>query len=105
MVLDVLAVTRLRGGGEGFVARGHGTIVNIGSVTALMPEFFEPVYLATKGSRELVDAALAGLDMGETVTIPSLPDNGRVGSVQRTSAQALPLPVAPTCGRSISAGA
>jgi uncharacterized protein len=24
---------------------------------------------------DLVDAALAGLDLGETVTIPSLPDN------------------------------
>jgi short-subunit dehydrogenase len=123
--LNVQAVTRLAvAATKGFVERGSGTIVNIGSVTALMPEAFEPVYLATKayvlalsqsmhqelapkGIRvqavlpgitrteiwersgrdvdtlppemvmevtEMVDAALAGLDMGETVTIPSLPD-------------------------------
>lgn len=123
--LNVLAVARLAAAAtKNFVARGSGTIVNIASVTALMPESFEPVYLATKAfvlalsqsmhkelapkgiqvqavlpgitrteiwersgmdvhtlppemvmeATELVDAALAGLDMGETVTIPSLPD-------------------------------
>jgi short-subunit dehydrogenase len=123
--LNVLAVTRLAvAATSNFVARGSGTIINIASVTALMPESFEPVYLATKAFvlalsqsmhqelapkgihvqavlpgitrteiwersgmdvhalpadmvmevTELVDAALAGLDMGETVTIPSLPD-------------------------------
>lgn len=123
--LNVMAVTRLAAAAvKGFVARGGGTLVNIGSVTALMPERFEPVYAATKAyvlalsqslheqfeprgirvqavlpgmtrteiwersgvdpqtlppdmvmeASELVDAALAGLDMGETVTIPSLPD-------------------------------
>lgn len=123
--LNVLAVTRLAAAAaSAFAARGNGTIINIGSVTALMPELFEPVYLATKAfvlalsqsmqqslapsgvrvqavlpgmtrteiwersgvdaqslprdmvmeATELVDAALAGLDMGETVTIPSLPD-------------------------------
>jgi short-subunit dehydrogenase len=123
--LNVLAVTRLAvAATRNFVARGGGTIINIASVTALMPESFEPVYLATKAfvlalsqsmqqelgpkgihvqavlpgvtrteiwersgmdvqalppemvmeATELVDAALAGLDMGETVTIPSLPD-------------------------------
>lgn len=123
--LNVLAVTRLAAAAaKGFVARGGGTIINISSVTALMPETFEPVYAATKAyvlalsqslhkqleprgirvqavlpgmtrtdiwersgvdpqslppdmvmeASELVDAALAGLDMGESVSIPSLPD-------------------------------
>ncbi len=123
--LNVLALTRLAAAAaSGFSARGGGTIINVGSVTALMPERFEPVYLASKAfvlalsqslhaqleprgirvqavlpgmtrtdiwtrsgvdpdtlpadmlmeASELVDAALAGLDMGEVVTIPSLPD-------------------------------
>ncbi|GAB3101592.1 SDR family NAD(P)-dependent oxidoreductase [Lysobacter terrae] len=125
LALNVLAVTRLAAAaGARFARQRAGTIVNIGSVTALLPEQFEPIYLATKAyvlalsqaiQRELapdgvrvqvvlpgatrteiwersgrkleelpqeilmdvddmVDAALAGLDMGETVTIPSLPD-------------------------------
>lgn len=125
VALNVLAVTRLAAAaGSRFAQQGAGTVVNIGSVTALLPEQFEPIYLATKAyvlalsqaiQRELapagvrvqavlpgatrteiwersgrkleelpqeilmnvddmVDAALAGLDMGETVTIPSLPD-------------------------------
>lgn len=122
--LNVVALTRLAAGAAAaFAGRGHGTIINIGSVTALIPERFEPTYAATKafvltlsqglsaqlGSHgvtvqavlpgitrteiwersgrsvddlppemvmevdDLVDAALAGLDLGETVTIPSLP--------------------------------
>jgi hypothetical protein len=123
--LNVVAVMRLAGAVlPGFVARGRGTIINIGSVTALMPEKFNGTYSGTKafvlnftqalqaevgergirvqavlpgGTRteiweraginlsnyppemfmevdEMVDAALAGLDQGELVTIPSLPN-------------------------------
>ncbi|PTQ13161.1 SDR family oxidoreductase [Sphingomonas oleivorans] len=123
--LNVLAFTRLAAAAaSGFAARGRGAIVNIGSVTALFADQFEPTYPATKafvlafsqalhselqpqGVRvqvvlpgatrteiwersghslddlpaeivmdvhEMVDAALAGLDMGEVVTIPALPD-------------------------------
>lgn len=107
-----------------FVPRGHGTIVNLASVVALVPEMFNGTYGGTKafvlaltqalqreigdsGVRlqavlpgltrteiferagmdigkldpamvmdvgDMVDAALAGLDQGELVTIPSLPD-------------------------------
>lgn len=123
--LNVLAVTRLAAAAAAsFAAQGRGTLVNIGSVTALMAESFEPSYLASKayvlaftqslaqelGPRgvrvqvvqpgitrteiwersgmdlhalpesmvmnvgDMVDAALAGLDQGELVTIPSLSD-------------------------------
>jgi short-subunit dehydrogenase len=121
--LNVTAVTRLAAAvAPRFAAQGNGTIVNITSVTALMPEAFTSVYpatkafvlafsealtaeLAPKGVRiqavlpgitrtaiwekeslagippemimevdEMVDAALAGLDLGEAVTIPALPD-------------------------------
>jgi short-subunit dehydrogenase len=130
--LNVGALTRLiYAAAPGFVARGHGTIINIASIVALAPELLNGVYgaskafvltlsrslqheLAGKGVRvqavlpgaiatefwdvagmpmdvsgvpmkhlppsmvmtteNLVDAALAGLDLGETVTIPSLPD-------------------------------
>lgn len=126
--LNIRAVTRLsaaiaprlaeRGPEFGMI----GTIVNVTSVTALMPEAFTAVYPATKAyvlafsealaaelgpkgvrvqavlpgitrtaiwteeamatlpahmvmeAEDMVDAALAGLDMGETVTIPALPD-------------------------------
>ena len=125
IAINVLAVTRLAAAaGSRFAAQGRGTIVNIGSVTALVPEMFEPIYLATKAfvlalsqsmhhqlassgvrvqavlpgatrteiwersgrkledlpqdilmdTDDMVDAALAGLDMGEIVTIPSLPE-------------------------------
>jgi short-subunit dehydrogenase len=107
-----------------FSARGQGTIVNIASVVALLPEKFNAVYSATKAfvlaltqglhtelapvgvkiqavlpgltrteiferagfdinhldpgmimeAGDMVDASLAGLDQGELVTIPSLPD-------------------------------
>ncbi|WP_404477758.1 SDR family NAD(P)-dependent oxidoreductase [Novosphingobium sp. BL-52-GroH] len=121
--LNVRAVTRLSAAIAPHLAEaGAGTIINVTSVTALMPEGFTSVYPATKafvlafsealhaelgpkGVRvqavlpgitrtaiwteealaglppemvmhvdEMVDAALAGLDLGETVTIPALPD-------------------------------
>ena len=125
--LNAVALTRLSAAAAAaFSARGAGTIVNIGSVTAFMAESFEPVYLATKAyvlafsqalaaqltpkgvrvqvvlpgitrtpiwdkagtdigafpaemvmeADDMVDAALAGLDLGELVTIPALPDFG-----------------------------
>jgi len=123
IALNVAAVTRLAAAiAPRLAARGAGTIVNITSVTALMPEGFTAVYPATKafvlafsealqaelgpkGVRvqavlpgitrtaiweeerlaripaemvmsvdDMVDAALAGLDLGEQITIPSLPD-------------------------------
>ena len=123
--LNVTALTRLTYAAvPGFVARGHGTIINIASIVAIAPEVLNGVYggtkafvlafshslvheLADKGIRvqavlpgatatefwdvagmpvhqlpaqivmsadDMVDAALAGLDLGETVTIPSLAD-------------------------------
>lgn len=123
--LNVLAPSRLALAAlPGFVTRGQGTLINISSVLALMPEMFNGAYSGTKayllnltqrlqqevagkGVRvqavlpgatrteiwnrsgtdiaslpqdilmavdEMVDAALAGLDQGEDVTIPSLPD-------------------------------
>ncbi|MDQ0559040.1 short-subunit dehydrogenase [Rhizobium mesoamericanum] len=119
--LNILAVTRLSAAiAPRLAAAGHGTIINITSVTALMPAAFTAVYPATKafvlaftealqaqlslaGVRvqgvlpgitrtaiweeeklqtipasmvmdveEMVDAALAGLDLGEVLTVPSL---------------------------------
>jgi hypothetical protein len=121
--LNVVALTLLsRAAGQRFAAAGAGTIVNIGSVVGLAPEFGMTVYGATKafvlylsqglqqelgprgvyvqavlpaatrteiwakagrdlaavqGVMEvelLVDAALAGFDRHELVTIPALPD-------------------------------
>jgi short-subunit dehydrogenase len=123
--LNVVAVTQLaNAAAKAFAARGSGTIVNLGSVVGLVPEYGSVAYGATKafvlyltqglhhelggaGVRfqavlpgatrteiwersgrkledldpartmdvdELVDAALAGLDAGELVTIPSLLD-------------------------------
>ncbi len=122
--LNIVAVTRLTTAiAPRLAANGAGTIVNLTSVTALMPDAFTAVYPATKafvlaftealqaelgakGVRiqavlpgitktaiweeeqlahlptemvmdvnEMVDAALAGLDQGEKITIPSLPDH------------------------------
>lgn len=123
--LNVTALNRLAiAAASTFVPRGHGTIVNLASVVALVPEMFNGTYGGTKafvlaltqalqreigdsGVRlqavlpgltrteiferagmdigkldpamvmdvgDMVDAALAGLDQGELVTIPSLPD-------------------------------
>lgn len=123
IALNVSAVTRLTAAiAPRLAARSAGTIINITSVTALMPEAFTAVYPATKafvlafsealqaelGPKgvyvqavlpgitrtaiweekrlaqipaemvmsvdDMVDAALAGLDLGERITIPSLPD-------------------------------
>jgi short-subunit dehydrogenase len=123
--LNVVALTQLaNAAAKTFAARGAGTIVNVGSVVGLVPEYGSVAYGATKafvlyltqglnheiggagvkfqavlpgatrteiwersGRKvedldpartmdvdELVDAALAGLDRGELVTIPSLLD-------------------------------
>lgn len=123
--LNVVALMRLAAAvTPRLVGAAAGTIVNIGSVTALMPEAFDAVYSATKafvlaftqslraelaprgvtvqavlpGATRtaiwegagvdidtlpaamlmevdaMVDAAIAGLAIGEAVTIPSLPD-------------------------------
>ena len=123
IALNILAVTRLTAAiAPRLTARGGGTIINMTSVTALMPDGFTAVYpaskafvlaftealqveLGAKGVRvqavlpgitrtaiweaeqlanipaemvmevsDMVDAAFAGLDLGETITIPSLPD-------------------------------
>lgn len=122
--LNILAVARLSAAiAPRLAAKGSGTIVNLTSVTALMPDGFTAVYPASKAfvlaftealnaelgpqgvrvqavlpgitrtaiwtdeqmanlppemvmeAEEMVDAALKGLDIGETITIPSLPDN------------------------------
>jgi len=121
--LNIVAVTRLsRAIAPRLSERGAGTLINITSVTALMPDGFTAVYPATKAYvlaftealqvelggkgvkvqavlpgitrtpiwtqeqlagipahmvmdvEDMVDAALAGLDMGEAITIPALPD-------------------------------
>ncbi|MDI4666777.1 SDR family oxidoreductase [Xanthobacter autotrophicus] len=123
IALNILAVTRLAAAiAPRLAQQGAGTIINMSSVTALMPAAFTAVYPATKafvlafsealqaelgpkGVRvqavlpgitrtaiwtsealdripaemvmtveEMVDAALAGLDLGEAITIPALPD-------------------------------
>lgn len=125
--LNVLAVTRLSSAiAPRLAEKGAGAIINITSVTALMPEGFTAVYPATKAfvlaftealqaqlgpkgvhvqavlpgitrtaiwdeeqmanippsmvmeAGEMVDAALAGFDMGEPITIPALPDNAQL---------------------------
>ena len=125
IALNIVAVTRLsRAIAPRLAAKGAGTLINITSVTALMPDGFTAVYPASKayvlaftealqvelGSKGvkvqavlpgitrtaiwtdeqiaaipaemvmdvevMVDAALAGLDMGEAITIPALPERG-----------------------------
>ena len=128
LMVNVTAPTLLAAAAaDNFLRGGAGTIINIGSVTALFPERLDPVYPATKAyllsltqsleakleptgirvqavlpgatrteiwarsgsdvdalppeivmtAEDLVDAALAGLDLGERITIPSLPDASR----------------------------
>ncbi len=123
--LNVIAPTRLaHAAAKRMAGQGSGTIINIGSVVAMLAERFAAAYCATKaymlsfsqtldaelkskgvriqavlpgttrteiweragmdvnqlpqhmlmGVEDMVDAALAGLDMGELITIPSLPD-------------------------------
>jgi uncharacterized protein len=125
IALNVTALTRLTyAAAPAFVARGTGTIINIGSVVGVVPERLNGVYGATKAyvlalsqslqheladkgvriqavlpaatatdiwekagrhhsqlpagtvmsTEDMVDAALAGLDQGEMVTIPPLQD-------------------------------
>lgn len=125
IALNITAPTLLAAAaGQAFIARRHGTIINIASVLALAPELFDGVYSGSKAyllnltlsiadkakaagvhvqavlpgatrteiwqrsgkdpdalmpgrvmeAGDLVDAALAGLDAGETVTIPPLAD-------------------------------
>ena len=123
--LNVTALTRLTYAAvPGFVARGHGTVINISSIVAIAPEVLNGVYGGTKAfvlaftqslqhelkdkgvrvqtvlpgatatefwnvaglpheklpggwlmkTEDMVEAALAGLDAGEVVTIPPLQD-------------------------------
>ncbi|NWK96782.1 SDR family oxidoreductase [Sphingobium lactosutens] len=121
--LNILAVTRLsRAIAPRLATKGAGTLINITSVTALMPDGFTAVYPASKAYvlaftealqvelggkgvqvqavlpgitrtaiwteeqiatipphmvmdvEVMVDAALAGLDMGEAITVPALPE-------------------------------
>lgn len=123
--VNVTALTRLvYAVAPSFVAREHGTIVNIASALGIAPEILNGVYGATKAfvialtfslhkelvekniriqavlpgavetpfwaasggsldhlpdqivmkADDAVDAALAGMDMGELITLPSVPD-------------------------------
>jgi len=133
ILLNVLAPTRLaKAAAVAFAARKAGTIINIASVLALVPEMFGGVYSGTKAFilnltqslrvelaphgvtvqavlpgatrteiweraghdvnalpaemvmdvDEMVDAAIKGFDLGEPVTIPSLPDIAQWNALQ-----------------------
>jgi short-subunit dehydrogenase len=147
--LNVVAVTRLASAAaQAFAAAGRGTIINLGSVTSLIPEQFTNPYSATKayvlsftqslnqelkdkgvrvqavlpgatrteiweragrdiatipaemlmGVDDMVDAALAGLDQGELVTLPSVPD-----AQDWEAFTAARLKLAPNLSRNLSA--
>ncbi|MFZ6044530.1 SDR family NAD(P)-dependent oxidoreductase [Pseudomonas sp. CR3202] len=125
LTLNVNVLTRLTYAAvPGFVARGHGTLINIASIVAIAPEVLNGVYGGSKAfvlafsqslqhelkdksvrvqvvlpgatatdfwetagtplqyvpsaivmkAGDMVDAALAGFDQGEFVTIPALPN-------------------------------
>ena len=133
ILLNVLAPTRVaKAAAVAFAARKTGTIINIASVLALVPEMFGGVYSGTKAFilnltqslrvelaphgvtvqavlpgatrteiweraghdvnalpaemvmdvDEMVDAAIKGFDLGEPVTIPSLPDIAQWNALQ-----------------------
>jgi uncharacterized protein len=139
--INVTALTRLAlAAAAEFSSRGHGLIINIGSVVALAPERLNGVYSGTKGyvqnfsislknelagkgvqvqlvlpgvtatpiwekagmpvtnlpaemvmtTEDMVDASLAGLDLGEFVTIPSLPDAGDFDFYEKARTALLP---------------
>ena len=139
IAINVTAVTRLAAAiAPRLARRGAGAIINIASVTALMPEAFSSVYPATKAftlafseaiGKELaasgvrvqavlpgvtrtaiwseatlagipaamvmevgpmVDAALAGFDLCERITIPSLPDAGDLDAFLAARARLAP---------------
>ena len=128
ITLNAEVLTRLiYAAAPAFVKRGSGTIINIVSIVAVVPELLNSVYGGTKAfvlafsqslrrelantgvkiqvvlpgatatnfwntagkpvehvpqeivmsTQDMVDAALAGFDQGEFVTIPSLPDAGQ----------------------------
>jgi short-subunit dehydrogenase len=133
ILLNVVAPTRLaKAAAVAFAGRRAGTIINIGSVTAFIPERFNGVYSGSKAYilnltqalseelaphgvtvqavlpgatrteiweraghdinalpaemvmdvDEMVDAAIKGFDLGEPVTIPSLPDIAQWNAMQ-----------------------
>lgn len=139
--LNVVALTQLAVAAvNAFARRGQGTLVNIASVVALMPENFLGAYAATKAyvlaftqslstelkdgpvrlqavlpgltrteffdragldanalpahmvmsAEDLVDAALAGLDLGELITIPSLPEAADWAAAEAAVRQLVP---------------
>ncbi|WP_411839006.1 SDR family NAD(P)-dependent oxidoreductase [Paracoccus sp. ME4] len=139
IALNTTAVTLLaHAAATRFSRQGSGTIVTIGSVVGLVPEFANTVYGATKAfvlflsqglsvelaprgvrvqavlpaatrtelwdragadlsglppmmeAADLVDAALAGLDAGEAVTIPALGDAGLWDAYQKAREAMLP---------------
>ena len=150
IALNVTAATRLAlAAGRAFVAKKHGTIVNMASAVAVNPERFNGVYGGSKAfllalsqalTRELnangvviqtvlpgatrteiweragtdvdaiilperimdldemVDAALKGLELGERITIPSLPD-----AQDLADAEAARLKLAPNLSRNHAA--
>jgi short-subunit dehydrogenase len=106
--LNVVAVTRLAVAAAGaFAAREHGTLINVASALALAPKGVR-VQAVLPGAThtelwaragfdianlpsemvmevgEMVDAALVGLELGETVTIPSLPEIGDWNTLNAT---------------------
>lgn len=77
VALNILAVTRIAlAAGRRFSEAGHGAVVNISSVTALLPERFEPVYLATKAYilslSQAMHASLSGQGVRVQVVLPGV---------------------------------